>query len=584
MKFIFGLLLAMIALIALYFVFASPQPVEDTDGSIFKFISSAEADTLDPQEASWSGDFRLVECLYESLLEVDGDGNVNPATADKWEVSDDLLTYTFHIRDNAKWSDGSPVTSHDYSYAWRRALTPDFAASYYKMLTAIKGGQAYFDKREKDLEAFTKSDDKSAATAQALWDATKQDFAKSVGIATPDDKTIVVTLEQVTPYFLELVGFATFCPVHKASVEKLETVDAITGMVDDEAAYFGKGGRPVSNGAYVLAERKLDNYTRLAQNPHYWNVKEMGNKGIHVRIIKNPGTALLEYEQGNTHWLPDTPSGHPLASALVKQLDAGKRKDVHRILGNGTYFYHFNCKPMIKGKANPLANPKVRRALSMAIDREKIVKDITKLNQPTSMTFTPVALLNNYAPPVEAGASYDPQAARKLLAEAGFPGGEGLNDLSIVFNSNASHESVVQQVQANWKKELGVSVGSDPAEKNRFMQIRRGHEFTVARGGWLGDYRDPTTFLNQFHSQNGHNDSAYNSPQFDTLLEQAGMETDATKRLKILHQAETVLMQDQPIAPIYQYMNVHVYDPDKIKHLDPNPWNTLSLEKVKVLP
>jgi oligopeptide transport system substrate-binding protein len=196
---------------------------------------------------------------------------------------------------------------------------------------------------------------------------------------------------------------------------------------------------------------------------------------------------------------------------------------------------------------------------------------------------TPVDAIPGYKPPVELGCTYDPEAARKLLAEAGYPGGQGFpQDYKILYNTGAGHENIAQVIQQVWKRELNINIGLDGVEKNRTMDLRRKTQFAVARGGWFGDYRDPTTFLEQHVTGDGHNNAAYSSPEFDRFYHEAAKELDPKKRFELLLEAERVLTREQPITPIYQYNNLHVFDPDAIEDLNPNLWNYRRLNEVKV--
>lgn len=581
MKAVIGLIVLLAVAIGGYFMVSGTSGPE----ADFIFVSGAEVDTLDPQAASWRTDFRVVECLYEPLLKVNSETlQLEAGTADKWEVSDDKLTYTFHIRDEAKWSNGDPVTANDYIYGWRRALTPDFAVAYSQLFYHIKGAKAFMDARTADLKEYMEGEQTEDA-AKALWDKALKRFDEMVGIKAADDKTLVVTLERPTAYYLELVAFATYSPVHAKSVENNTRFEIESGhLLAKSSKYWTDPAVLVTNGPYILKEVKFKQYTLMVANEHYWNRKNMGNSSVMMKVIAEPSAAVLEYEQGRAHWLPDIPTSSSLAADLIKEQREGRRSDVNTMIGAGTYFYHFNCSPKLpSGEKNPLADPRVRRAFSMAIDRQHIVENVTRLFQPLAKTFTPVGSLLDYEPPVEAGVEFNPEEAKRLLAEAGYPNGEGIPALNILYNTGSGHEDIAQVIQAKWKQVLGVSVTLDGVEKNRTMERRRSHEYAFARGGWFGDYRDPTTFLDQFRSGDGHNDSAYSNSAYDKLLSDADSELDATKRLDLLKQAESLMISEQPIAPIYVYTEIDIFDKAIVQNLNINPWRFRQLHKVKVI-
>ena len=227
------------------------------------------------------------------------------------------------------------------------------------------------------------------AAAKQLWNDTQTHFAQTVGLKAIDDKTLQVTLERPTPFWIELAGFPSYSPIHKPSMDKLLSFDA-AGRAIIEASYFNTSGRPVTNGAFTLAEAKFKEHTLMKANPHYWDAKNVGTHAIKVRVIATESSQLLEYEQGNAHWLPDINTSSPAAAELVAQLRSGARKDVHVQPGAGTYYYNFNCRKEVDGKPNPLVDARVRRALSLAIDRKTIVERITRMYQPIASTLTAV--------------------------------------------------------------------------------------------------------------------------------------------------------------------------------------------------
>lgn len=538
---------------------------------------------LDPQRMSWLRDIRIAECLFEPLTRVRlPDMVIGPGVAKRWQVSEDGKTYTFSLRPDARWSNGDPVRSGDFIYAWRRALLPDLAADYSQMLWAIKGAEAFFKWRQGQLVTYLEhASNRTLANAKALLDEAIVRFDQTVGLSAPDDRTLVVELVRPVPYFLQLCAFATFMPVHQATVEAQISLSVQTGRLVQDP-YWTRPGRLVCNGPYVLKRRRFKRDLLMVANPHYWNRSAMGNASILERIVPSPSNALLLYEAGRVDWLPDIPSSGSLAADLVEQ----GRRDVQVFPASGTYFYNFNCRPKaLDGSYNVLSDSRVRRALSMAIDRQAVVENITRLGQPTAMTFVPVGALPGYRPPVEAGARFDPQAARKLLAEAGYNNPQSarqLQGLSILYNTGGGHEHIAQAVKRMWDEHLGVKVKLEGQEVSVFGDRLRNHDFTIARAGWFGDYLDPTTFLDKFRTGNGNNDAAYSNPQFDRLIRQAEAEMIPAKRMVILQEAEKLMLSEQPIAPINQYVNLHVFDPQRVQGLHLNPWNFRRLEFVRV--
>lgn len=545
------------------------------------FVSGSEHNHLDPVKMSWSHDIRIAHALYDTLVRFDfGSFEVLPATADQWEVSDDGLTYTFHIREDAKWSNGDPVTANDYLYAWRRGMLPDLAADYTQLFYPIRGAKAFYAWRTEQLAEYARiasaGGGGSQDAAASMWELAQDRFEQAVGVSAPDERTIVVELERPVPYFLELVAFSVYMPVHAASVEQATSLNASTGMIVTDTTYWSD---PVTNGPYVIADRKFQRYLAMKANPHYWNRAAMRNDSVTELIITDPITAVTTYNAGGATFLPDIPSAGPLAADLV----AEGGPDVHTQTMAGTYFYNFNCLPTLRnGQPNPLADARVRRALAMAIDRETIVTKVTKLNQPIARTYTPPGVIAGYDPPAEAGITFDSDTARALLADAGYPGGEGLDGLSILYNTGHYHELIAQAIKNMWQEELGVTVTLEGVDGKAFSTRLKQQEYTIARASWFGDYPDPTTFLDKMTTTDGNNDCKWSNAEFDALLAEAATITDPGKRMATLRDAEAILLEDAPMALIFQYVEVYLY-PETLEGLRPNAWKRWRLEDIHVV-
>jgi len=545
------------------------------------FVSASEPNTLDPQRMSWLHDIRIAECLFRPLMRYTLPKlELEPATAESVEVSEDKLTYTFHLREDARWSNGDPVTAEDFITSWRRALLPDFAADYVKLLYCIEGAQAFFNWRTEQLEALAElSDAERPAAAAKAWAQALARFDDTVGIEAPDDKTLVVTLAQPTPYFLELCAFITFAPNHAASLEKQMSINDASGMMTVDQTYWTDPYTLVTNGPYVLDEHKFKQYMQLGPNPHYWDREMVANSGIHVKVIENPQSALQTYNQGGAHWLPDIPTATSLAADL---LNSG-RTDVHAAPWAGTYFYSFNCLPTLAdGSPNPLANREVRRALSLAINRADIVNYVSGMKQPVALSYIPPDKIPGYAPPVQEGVTFNPGKAKELLAMAGHPGGDGLDDLTLLYNTGGGHADIAQAIRNMWQEHLGMTVSLEAVEVSHFGERLKNQKYTIARASWIGDYRDPTTFLDKFRTGDGNNDAKFANAQYDALLDQAKQVTDDAERMRLLAKAEAILLREQPIAPIFHYITLHVFNPREVKGLDLNAWNVRRLERVSV--
>ncbi len=574
--------LASIVAVALLLATGCGDAPQEAD---FRFISTSAHHFLDPQKMSWSHDIRVIECLFETLVRVNPlSDDIEPAAAERWSVSDDGLTYTFHLRPNARWSNGDPVTANDFIYAWRRGMLPDLAADYTQLFYVIDGAKAFFDWRVDQLEDYLAPDAATGHTttnAHQLWSRAQQRFAETVGIKAENDHTLVIRLARPTAYFLELCAFATLMPVHPASVEQHVTLNESSGMLVQNPVWT-KPEHIVGNGPYTLTTWEFKRRLLLTANPHYWDRASMGNESIMELIVENPQTALLKYDQGEADWLPSIPTALPIAADLV----ASSRDDIHTGPAAGTYFYNFNCLPKFAdGTPNPLADSRVRRALSMAIDRQVIVNKVTRLGdrQPTASTFIPPDTLPGYSPPAdESPARFDPTAARALLATAGYSHGAALTGLSILYNTEGGHSAIAQQIKHSWQTHLGVTVQLQAVESTHFSERLKNQDYTICRSSWFGDYRDPTTFLDKFLTGNGNNDCAWSDPDFDRLMADAAAERNPAARLALLRAAEHLMLQAQPIAPIYHYINLWVYNPRRVTGLPLNPWKIRRLDRVRV--
>ncbi|MBI1335965.1 MAG: hypothetical protein GC164_03275 [Phycisphaera sp.] len=546
----------------------------------FIFAVGDEHIFIDPQKISWVSDGRIAHCLFETLLTYSvPDLTLEPAAAEKYEVSEDGKTYTFHIRPDARWSNGDPVTAGDFVYAWRRAMLPDFAADYSQLMFLIDGAEDFFNFRAKQLKTFLEKDAARETTAERLWQEALDRFEQTVGLKATDDHTLVVTLRSPTAYFPQLCAFITFAPVHRASLEPAERLNATSGMLERDEAYWTDPARLTTNGPYVLERRRFKRDLLLKANDHFHARSQMKNTSILERFIGEPQTALLAYQQGDVDWLADIPTASPIAADLVHN----KRPDVQVVNMAGVYFYNFNCNATLTdGSNNPLADVRVRTALQMAVDRQTLVTKVTRLNQNTVKTFVPPGAVNGYTPPEEAGIGYDVGRAKQLLAEAGFPDGRGLTGLSILYNSGFGHETIAQAIQAMWERDLGVKVQLEGVEVKRFSERLKKHDFTLCRASWFGDYPDPTTWLDKMATGNGNNDCQYTNPEYDKLLGQAANELDPIKRMDLLKQAEAVMLRDSPMLMLYQYSQVYLSDPGKVTGLNHNPWARWRLEQVQV--
>lgn len=516
----------------------------------FAFVNRGDIKTLDPNRMSWMQDIRVGLALWEGLYLLNPkDLEPGPGAASGADVSPDKLVYTFHIRPTAKWSNGDDLTAGDFVFAWRRAL--EQPADYTYLFYYIKGAKAYSEGFAKDVKSV--------------------DFS-TVGINAVDPKTLRVTFEFPIPFVYDLVAFPSFFPQHERSMEPFKKPDEATGRV----TYDGKFTRPpflVSNGPYRLESWQFKGRFRMVANEHYWDRANVKTPVVD-QVYAEGQIAYEMYERGVLDWVSEVPP--EIAAALREQ----GRTDLHIAPALGTYFYTFNCLPTLPdGRKNPFADARVRRALNLAVDKRPIVANVTRMGEPVTSLYIPANSFDGYpAPP---GLPYDVPRAKRLMAEAGYPGGQGFPAVELLFNNEFHHGDIAQVVRRQWQENLGINVALQGVEIKIFGERLHTQQYAVARASWYGDYNDPTTFTDKYRSYSENNDSKWANAEYDRLCEQADRTADNAERLKLLAKAEHILLEEAPILPLYQYLNVTL-SRDEVRGLVPNPKNMVQFKAVEV--
>ena len=507
---------------------------------------AADPQTWDPTLNSATDGHHIINNMFEGLARVTKEG-IEPAQAEKWDISDDKMTYTFHLRKGLKWSDGKPVTAKDFEYAIKRACDPKVASDYANLVTGyIAGGEEFFNGK-----------------------GTRDE----VGVKALDDNTLEVKLRFPCPYFLDLTSFPTYNPVRQDIVEA------------NGEGWEKKPETCVSNGPFMLKEYKTGSHMLMVKNENYWdaaNIKLAGIKGM--KIVEGT-TALNGYENGEIQVMD---------GITIEQIPRLQKEDPNFAIVPylGTYFVNFNVdNPVLK-------DVRVRKAFSLAIDRTQFVKQVTKGGQvpatgfiPNSLKFSdgsPIREMDKNGVPVpEYG--IDPNKAlvdeaKKLLADAGYPDGKGLPEMTFLYNTNENNKKIAEALQGMWKQNLGVEVKLMNQDWAVFLETRRKGEYVIARGGWIGDYGDPMTFLELFTLNSGNNE-----PQWRYKEEPVGAPHDKTfnpeqeafekavmasrlvsgkDRDKLLKEAEKVLMENMVVAPIYYYTLSIIIDEAKVEGVE----------------
>ncbi len=485
-----------------YFGDVTP-PRED----VLTYNNGAEPESFDPGLMSGQPDGRIARMIFEGLAVPDPETlEPEPGQAYRWETTPDGLTYTFHLRPGLRWTNGDPVTARDFRWSWLRVLDPRTGSRYASLLYPIHSAER-FNQGEVD--------------------------SSRVGIAAPDDSTLVVTLENPTPYFLFSVMFYTCLPVHRATVER----------------YGDRWARPehiVTNGPFRWVEWRQGDKVVVEKNPDYWDAARVRLRRVVAYAVEDLNTSVDLYKAGVLDW---NPSGYIPSPYIPYVRSYG---DFRHGRYHGIYFYSINVS------RPPLDNVWLRRALNYAVDREAIARDLLKGSRDPWGGFTPSGYPGYENPP---GIPYDPRKARECLARAGYPGGKGLRRIEILFNTSEDHRRIAEALQAMWKQTLGIAVELSNQEWGSYLQSTVALQYDVARRSWIGDYLDPTTFLFLMRSGDGNNRTGWGDPEYDRLMRESERELDPVKRMAILRRAETIVLDRGPIIPVYHYSTNELVKP-----------------------
>jgi oligopeptide transport system substrate-binding protein len=498
-------------------------------------INNVEPESLDPAIIVAQADMRVVSGMFEGLTRLEPvAARAVPGLAERWDISADGKFYTFHLRTNLLWSTGEPITSADVVYSWRRALDPKTASRY--------AGQLYYLKNAEE------------------FNTGKITNAVLLGVSAPDLFTVRAELKSPTAFFLDLCAFPTLAIVPRQAIEKYGDHWLMAKPL------------PVS-GAYELAAWRLNDKIRLKKNPRYWDAANTQSEIIDILPVGSPNTALNLYERGQVDIVWDK---ELIPSELMDVLL--QRPDFHSFTYLGTYFFRFNVT------RQPFDDPRVRRALALAVDKERLVKKITKAGEVPASHFVPPGTANYHAPD---GLGYDPKLARQLLAEAGYPGGKGFPRFEYLFNAAAGgggkiHENIAIELQQMWRDELGIQMDLRQVETQVFWGMQSRLDYQLTRSSWIGDYNDANTFLGMFVTGDGNNETGWSNLRYDQLVHSANEESDLKKREELFQQAETILIHDElPIVPLYIYVGINYFDTNKISGIWENVLDQHPLSSIK---
>lgn len=490
--------------------------------------NNAEPQSIDPHKATAVADAKVICALLEGLVRPDAQDNatVHPGMAESWECNADASVWTFRLR-RAQWSDGKPVVSRDFAYAYQRILHPGFGGKYAEMLYPLK-----------NAERFNKG--------ECPWEA--------VGVETPDDHTLRLVLNGPTPHLLHMLLHFSWFPLPSHHVE------AHGGMLDRRSEWT-RQEHWVGNGAYVFEGRRFNDYLSVVPNPRYWRAAEVRNRGVRFLPIVNGYTETRMYFGGKLHITNNVPP--EMMSYALEKAPADFCQDPYYC----TTFYRLNVtRP-------PLNDARVRRALSLAIDREALVGKVARGAGRAAFTFTPPGA--GYcveSADASLGQARRERMARELLAQAGYPGGKGFPALELMTCSRDVQRITAETIQAMWEQALGIHVEIRSCEWTAYKAAQQNMDYDISSSSWSGDYLDPATFVELWRSGGGNNCTGWGSPVCDAALAAAARCGDAAERRAHLAEAEADMLRGQPVIPLY--WNVRTY----LKSRHVNGWRPLMLD------
>ena len=476
--------------------------------------NGTEPQSLDPHIATGVPEHHIISALMEGLVHKHGETlEPRPGVAESWDISDDGRIYTFYLRKNARWSNGDPHNAHDYVWSWWRALQPALGNLYAYMYFPIANAKAYYEGEISDFD--------------------------QVGVKAIDDYILQVTLSEPIPYFLQLLDHYSTYPVHRATVEKF-------GTADQRGTRWTYEGNIVGNGAFQLKEWKINRRITVERNPHYWNADNVQLNQVVFYPTENVTTEERMFRAGQLHY-----SGIPSDKIEVYKAANDPSLRIQPYLG--IYFYRLNVdKPHLKDK-------RVRRALGMTINRDLLVSQITKGGQIPAYAITPPGTMGYYP---ESDLKFDPESAKQLLADAGYPNGEGFPTTEILYNTSEGHRKIAVALQQMWKKHLNIDVTLLNQEWKVYLDTVSNRHYEIARAGWIGDYVDPNNFLDMFLCNGGNNRTNWCNFEYDQIiLEQVPKAKTHQDRLELFKQAEILLLDEMPVIPIYVYTSNNLVHP-----------------------
>jgi len=466
--------------------------------------------SLDPAMCTDASGGIIIANSFEGLCELDENEKAISGVAESWDISNDKLTYTFHLRKDSKWSNGDIVKASDFEYEWKRLLNPKTASEYAYQLLYIKGAKEYNSGKVN---------------------------ADEIGVKAIDEYTLAVTLENPTPYFLELTATSPYMPVDQK-------------VVENNKDWANDSKTLVSNGAFKITDYKIKDGVMLEKNENYFDKNKVKLDKLNMKFVTEETSAWASLKSGQFDMVNTVPK-----SEVQNALNDGTAKNFNTL---GTYFLDFNMSD--KNTNEALKDNRVRKALSLAIDRDSLVTNVMRGGQTPANGMVAKGINVNGKDFTEEKNYFDTKGnideAKKLLTEAGYPNGQGLPTITLLYNPEGGQGTTMEALQDMWKKNLGIDIQLQTQEWKVFQTTKNNKTFDIARDGWNADYVDPMTFLDMFASDSQQNNSGYSNKTFDNVIDNAKQELNSEKRINLLHQAEDILMEDMPVIPLYYYTRV----------------------------
>ncbi|MBI2981730.1 MAG: peptide ABC transporter substrate-binding protein [Deltaproteobacteria bacterium] len=496
----------------------------DLKDKFLAFQLTTEPEYLDPGFATGVPETHALLSLFSGLVQYpQKDGPVTPEMATGWEISEDKKTYTFPIREEARWTDGRPVTAHDFVYSWERVLNPSSGAKYAFAMYPIRNARDYNAGKIKD--------------------------PARLGFRALDDRTLQITLESPTPYFLDLLWYTAFKPVPRWAVEQ-------------HGPRWTRPENIVSNGPFRMKSWTPYQEITLVKNGDYYNAANVKLPGIVFNPVEEKETALKLFEQGKLDVLVEPP--------VMKAATLIRRPGYVQTPFLGSYFYR------IQTSRPPLNDVRVRQALSLSVNRDEIVNRYLQGTMIPTHSIIPEGI-KDYRP--AAGLGFDPERAKKLLAEAGYADPSTFPKVTIHYNTDDRHKLIAQVIQQMWKKYLGIGVELWNEEWKSYMKTQNMKDFQISRSGWIADYPDPMTFLDMWTSDSTMSHTGWKNEEYDGLIRRATRESDQRKRFALLQKAEQILIEEASVIPIYIYTKIYALKP-YVKGYFPNLQDVHRLDAV----